>query len=71
MEVSALFREGIIDDFLVSLGDILGRIEAMEILVVLELEGRNAELENIGDFLHVVPVSSLEITSGTSTSPLW
>ena len=42
----------------------------IEILGVLELEGRNSELENIGDFLDVIPGSSSEITPGTYTSPL-
>ena len=31
---------------------------------------RNAELENIGDVLDMVPGPSSEITPGTSTAPL-
>ena len=55
MGVSALCGEGVINDFGVSLGDILGRMEVIEILGVLVLEGRNSELGNIGDFLDMVP----------------
>ena len=55
MEVSSFFREGIINYFGLSLGGILLRIEVIEILVVLVIEVRNFELENIGDLLDVVP----------------
>ena len=54
MGLSSLFGEGVIDDFGVNLRDILGIMEVIEILVVLVIEERNAELENIGDFLDVV-----------------
>ena len=70
MGVSALCGEVVINDFGVSLGNLLGRMEVIEILEVLVLEGRNAELENIGDFLDVVPGPSSEITPGASTVPL-
>ena len=70
MGLSTLLGEGIINDFVVSLGDILGRMEVIEILGVLVLEGRKNEPENIGDFLDVVPGPSSEIVPGTSTSPL-
>ena len=66
MGVSSLCREVIIDNFVVSLGYLLGIMEVIEILGVLELEGINAELENIGDFLDVIPGPSPEITPGTS-----
>ena len=55
MEVSSFFREGIINYFGVSLGGILLRMEVIEILVVLVIEVRKFELENIGDLLDVVP----------------
>ena len=55
MGVSALCGEGVINDFGVSLGNILGRMEVIEILGVLVLEGRNSELENIVHLLDVVP----------------
>ena len=55
MEVSSFFREGIINYFGVILGGILLRMEVIEILVVLVIEVRNFELENIGDLLDVVP----------------
>ena len=42
----------------------------IEILGVLELEGRNSEIENIGDFLYVVLCTSSETTPGTYTEPL-
>ena len=38
-------------------------------MVVLELEVKNSELENIQDFLDVVSGPSSEIKSGTSTEP--
>ena len=41
MGVYALCGEGIINDFEVSLGDLLGRMEVIEILGVLVLEGIN------------------------------
>ena len=70
MGVSVLCREGFIHDFLVSLGELLGRMEVIEILGVLELEGINSEIKNIGDFLDVVPGPSSEITPGTYTYSL-
>ena len=47
MGVSELFIEGIIDDLVVSLVDLLGIMEVMEILGVLVIEGRNDELEKL------------------------
>ena len=55
MRVSELCVEGIINDFGVCIGDLLGRMEVLEILGVLVLEGRNSELENILHLLDVVP----------------
>ena len=47
MGVSELCIEGIINDLVVILGDLLGRMEVMEILGVLVIEGRNYELEKL------------------------
>ena len=70
MRVYELWGEGIINYFLVSLVDILGRMEVIKILGFLVLEGRNHELENFGYFIDVVPWPSSEIAPGTSTTPL-
>ena len=55
MGVYELCGEVIINDSGVSLRDLLRIMEVVEILGVIELEGENHELENIGNFLDVVP----------------
>ena len=47
MVVSVLCGEVVINGFGVSLGDLLGRMEVIEILGVLVLEGINYELEKL------------------------
>ena len=47
MGVYSLYGESIITDFGVSLGDILGRMEVIEILGVLVLEGKVLNLKTL------------------------